>query len=163
MKTLLLIRHAKSSWANDSQKDFDRPLNERGHHDAPAMAKRLLEKKINIDALISSPAKRALTTCQYFAKVFDKKNKDIIQIPKLYEANVETFFQVVSEVNNEFNSIAIFSHNPGITAFANSLTEVRIDDMPTCAIFAITAETENWQAFHDAKKIFLFFDYPKMY
>jgi phosphohistidine phosphatase len=163
MKTLLLIRHAKSSWANDSQKDFDRPLNERGQQDAPAMAKRLLEKKINIDAFVSSPAKRALTTCQYFAKAFAKKNKDIIQIQKLYEANVETFFQAVSEIDNECDSVAIFSHNPGITAFANSLTEVRIDDMPTCAIFAISAETKDWQDFQDVKKFFLFFDYPKMY
>jgi phosphohistidine phosphatase len=163
MKTLLLIRHAKSSWADSSQKDFDRPLNDRGHQDAPAMAKHLLEKKITIDVFISSRAKRALATCQYFAKAFDKKNKEIIQIQKLYEANVDTLFQVVSEVNNEFNSIAIFSHNPGITAFANSLTKVRIDDMPTCAIFAISAEINDWQAFRGAKKNFLLFDYPKMY
>jgi phosphohistidine phosphatase len=68
MKTLLLIRHAKSSWDTPSQKDFDRPLNDRGHHDAPAMAERLLDKGIKIDAFISSTANRALTTARYFAR-----------------------------------------------------------------------------------------------
>ncbi|MBK8311908.1 MAG: histidine phosphatase family protein [Chitinophagaceae bacterium] len=58
MKTLILVRHAKSDWGNPSLSDFDRPLNERGKRDAPVMAKRLLDKKIKIDQIIASPAKR---------------------------------------------------------------------------------------------------------
>ncbi len=161
MKTLILIRHAKSSWANIHQKDFDRPLNERGKKDAKEMAKRLYKKKISIDAFISSPARRALKTCEFFVKQFDKSSKDILQIARLYEANLRDFFEVISEVENRFNCIAIFSHNPCITAFANTLTTTRIDDMPTCSIFAVTAETINWQEFENAKKSFLFFDHPK--
>ena len=136
-KTLFLIRHAKSSWADPLQKDFDRPLNERGKEDAPVMAKKLKNKKIKIDVLISSPAKRAKQTCKYFAKEFDVKKHKIRLEPKLYEAGEENFYSAVESLKDKWDSVAIFSHNPGITSFANSLTETRIDDMPTCSIFAV--------------------------
>src|SRR5215216_6720388 len=130
MKELLLIRHAKSSWDDPMQNDFDRPLNKRGNKDASVMAERLLDKKIKIDAFLTSPAERALSTCIYFAKAYDVKKKEIIQVPELYEAGAENFYKVISEVDNSFDTIAIFSHNPGITAFANELTDVHVDDMP---------------------------------
>jgi len=161
MKTILLIRHAKSSWDNTVQKDFDRPLNERGLKDAPAMAKRLLEKNVQIDALISSPAKRAITTCMLFAEVYSIKPKDIITYNDLYNAQPPTFLKAIKAANDTFNTIAIFAHNPGVTDFANRLTDTRIDDMPTCAIFAIQADIEQWKDFEKAKRQFLFFDYPK--
>ena len=162
MKSLLIVRHAKSSWDSPLQKDFDRPLNERGHRDAPAMAKRLLDNKIAIDAFISSPAKRALTTCKYFAEKYGVKEKKIIVIPRLYEASMMDFYNTVAEADNSFECIALFSHNPGITAFANLLTATQIDNMPTCGVFAVKAETGNWKAFAASKKTFWFFDYPKL-
>jgi len=79
MKSVIIIRHAKSSWDNIIHSDFDRQLNERGHHDAPMMADRLLDKKIKIDAFISSPAKRAITTAAYFAQAFDVNENSIIK------------------------------------------------------------------------------------
>ncbi|HXL54900.1 MAG TPA: histidine phosphatase family protein [Chitinophagaceae bacterium] len=162
MKQLLLIRHAKSSWDDPSQNDFDRPLNKRGKKDAPEMAERLLDKKIKIDAFLSSPAERALDTCIYFTKAFDVKKKEIIQIPELYNAQVENFYKVVSEVDNSFDTIALFSHNPGITEFVNELTDVHIDDMPTCSIFAVKADIKNWEEFTEGEKLFWFYDYPKL-
>ncbi len=84
MKTLILIRHAKSSWDNFLLSDFDRPLNERGKQDAPLMAKRLLAKKIKIDAFISSLAKRAKKTAKAFIKEFGKSGKEIIFNKDLY-------------------------------------------------------------------------------
>src|SRR5258706_11333822 len=86
-KHLLLVRHAKSSWEDIMQKDFERPLNDRGKKDAPAMAKRLKKKDISIDAIVSSPAKRALSTAIYFAEEFDIKKKRIIRESELYEAS----------------------------------------------------------------------------
>ena len=77
MKTLILVRHAKSDWGTPSLGDFDRPLNDRGKRDAPVMAQRLLDKKIKIDAFISSPAKRAKKTATVFAEAYDKKKDDI--------------------------------------------------------------------------------------
>ena len=161
MKQLLIIRHAKSSWDINILNDFDRTLNERGHSDAPKMANRLLAKNINIDAFISSPAKRAFTTASYFTKAYHKTEEDIIQIEELYHASVNVFYNVVENIDDKFNTVAIFSHNPGITDFINELTNTRIDDMPTCGIFAINIDAKNWTNFKKATKQFLFFDYPK--
>jgi phosphohistidine phosphatase len=160
MKKVLLVRHAKSSWDNTTVKDFDRPLNERGLHDAPAMAKRLLKSDIQIDAFISSTALRAITTCNFFAKAYGKE-KDIITYRDLYNAQPVIFAKVIKAAADKFNSIAIFAHNPGITEFANSLTATRVDDMPTCGIFAVQADIGHWKDFEKAEKQFWFFDYPK--
>ena len=162
MKQLLIIRHAKSSWDNLTQKDFDRPLNERGHHDAPVMAKRLLDNHVEVDAFISSPAKRAFTTAKYFAKEYGVAEKSIIQVPALYHASKEDFFSAINKTDDTFKTIAIFSHNPGITQFINCLTEARIDNMPTCGIFVVKAEISYWKDFQKGNKIFLFFNYPKL-
>jgi phosphohistidine phosphatase len=162
MKQLLLIRHAKSSWDDPSQNDFDRPLNKRGNKDAPVMAGRLADKKIKIDAFISSPAERALSTCIYFAKAFDIKKKEIIEVEELYNPRIESFYKVISEVDNSRDTIALFSHNPGITEFVNELTSVHVDDMPTCSIFAVKVDIKNWNEFTEAEKLFWFFDYPKL-
>ena len=161
-KSLLIIRHAKSSWENISQKDFDRPLNDRGKKDAPAMAKRLhKEKGIALDAIISSPAKRAFTTAKFFADEFNVKKKHIIEWPALYEASVDKFYKAVINLDDSYITVALFSHNPGITAFANELTNTHIDDMPTCAVFAIHIKAKSWKDFRNAEKEFWFFDYPK--
>lgn len=160
-KLLLLVRHAKSSWNDVTQKDFDRPLNDRGHRDAPAMATRLIDKDVKIDAFISSPANRAITTATYFAKAYDVPKSDIIQKPELYHAASDIFYDIIQHVDDAYNSIAIFSHNPGITEFINDLEIVRLDDMPTCGIIAVTIHTDSWKHFKKGDKKLLFFDYPK--
>lgn len=160
MKSLLLIRHAKSSWDLDVE-DFDRPLNHRGENDAPAMAKRLIKKDINIDCFVSSPAKRALTTATFFAHAYDKKSKDILTIPSLYEPTIDAFYSAVEDLEDGFKTVAVFSHNPTITDFANRLTSFKIDEMPTCSIFAVKADVKKWKEFSAARKEFWFFDYPK--
>lgn len=161
-KTLLLIRHAKSSWDISNLNDFERPLNDRGKKDAPAMAKRLLHKKISIDAFVSSPAKRAKKTAELFCQEYGKKDDDIIFITKLYHASPEIFFEVISELDNHLKTVAIFSHNMGITEFVNLLVkDVQIDNMPTCGIFAVKMNSKKWADFKNAKRDFLFFDYPK--
>lgn len=161
MKTLLLIRHAKSSWDQPGLSDFDRPLNEKGKKDAPLMAKRVKEKGIELDQLISSTAKRARKTARYFAEEFGFKKEDIKLVEELYGANQTEFLQTIKDINDKYNTVALFSHNPGLTDFASSLTNVRVDDMPTCSVFALQIETENWKDFVNAEKNFLFFDYPK--
>ena len=161
MKTLLLVRHAKSDWSNPSLSDFDRPLNDRGKRDAPVMAHRLLDKNISIDAFISSPAKRARRIAQVFAKEYKRDKDDIIYRDELYGASENVFFDVILSADNKFNSIAIFSHNPGITDFANLLTNTRIDNIPTSGIFGVKVICEKWKLFKEAEKEFWFFDYPK--
>ncbi|MDX1954479.1 MAG: histidine phosphatase family protein [Chitinophagaceae bacterium] len=162
MKTLLLIRHAKSDWSVPSLGDFHRVLNERGLKDAPRMAERLKKRQIPIDAFISSTAKRAFTTAEFFARAFDLEPERIIKEPDLYHATPDVFRRVVEDCPDEFSTIALFSHNPGITDFVNSLTRTRLDNMPTCGIFAVKIHTEKWMEYQKAEKEFLFFDYPKL-
>lgn len=161
MKTLILVRHAKSSWDAIGLEDFERPLNERGKSDAPVMAKKLRNKKSEIDIFISSPAKRALKTARYFGKEYGVGKKEIVVENKLYGASVSTFLEVVSEIKNKHKTAIIFSHNPGLTEFANTLTSVHTDNIPTCGIFAVQANCDNWADFLRSEKNFLFFDYPK--
>lgn len=161
MKILLLVRHAKSSWEAPGLSDFDRPLNKRGKSDAPQMAKRLKEKIKVIDLLVSSPARRARKTAKYFAEEYGIKKEEIKLVDQLYGASLPVFENVVSGLPDKDDVVAIFSHNPDITVFANSLTNVRIDDMPTCSLFAVQANINSWSNFSTADKQFLFFDYPK--
>ncbi|MEO6314888.1 MAG: histidine phosphatase family protein [Chitinophagaceae bacterium] len=163
MKTLLLVRHAKSSWDNASVADFDRPLNARGQKNADEMASRLLLRVPAIDAFISSPAKRAKATALQFAAAYNYSTDEIIFEKGLYLAPASFFSNLIAGIDNNFNSIAIFSHNPGITDFANSLaTAVTTDNIPTCGIFAVKAEVDNWGEFANTARDLLFYDYPKL-
>ncbi len=162
MKKLFVVRHAKSSWDFSGLSDFERPLNERGHRDAPKMAERLGKSGIRFDAFVSSPATRALTTAQYFAEASHYPEKEILTIKRLYHAPAETFYDVIAnELSDEWESVAIFSHNPGITYFANSLGVVQLDNMPTCGVIGVQADIARWADFARAAKSLLWFDYPK--
>jgi phosphohistidine phosphatase len=161
MKTLILVRHAKSSWDSSVLTDFDRPLNERGKHDAPQMAKKLRQREIEIDLFISSPAKRAKKTAEIFMHEFGVKEKNLLTMPALYEASVEIFLEVVREIKDKSNTVVLFAHNPGITDFINLLECYSVYDMPTCGVFALKIKSKKWQDVKDAEKEFLFFDYPK--
>ena len=161
MKKLFIVRHAKSDQSFFGN-DFERPLNERGKNDAPVMAKRLFEKKIKIDALVSSPAVRAKKTAELFAETLKLPKDEIIFISALYHAAPEAFYEVIAAFPDNLHSVAIFSHNPGITYFVNSLnTTIQADNMPTCAVFAVEADIKHWAGFLKAEKELLFFDYPK--
>ncbi len=161
MKQLILVRHAKSDWGDPSLDDFERPLSGRGKRDAPLMAERLIDKDIKIDLFITSPAKRAAKTAKIFAEAYKAKKDDILIREELYGAGEHVFFDVIAKTDNEHKTIAIFSHNPGITDFANLLTATHIDNIPTSGVFAIKADCKKWKEFADAKKEFWFFDYPK--
>lgn len=162
MKTLILIRHAKSSWADPEQSDFDRPLNERGRRDAPVMAQRLLEKNYKIDAILYSSSVRTTETMHVFRAVLGIDIIKCLAINELYHAPLFQLQETVSLINNTCDTVILIGHNPGITAFANSFTKVQTDNLPTCAIFAVRADINSWEEFKNAKKEFLFFDYPKL-
>lgn len=162
MKTLIVVRHAKSSWANFGQTDFDRPLNERGITDAPKMAARLKEKAIFPQVFLSSPAKRAKQTCEAFCSVLGKPLDDINFIEDLYHAPSYTIYNTVASIENRITSAILFAHNPGITDFANSLcNELEIYNLPTCGMVAVNANTDDWAGFELSEKQLLLFDFPK--
>lgn len=160
MKNLYLVRHAKSSWEAGIMNDHDRTLNERGHQEAKMMAKKLFDKKIVIDKFVSSTATRAFTTSKYFAAAYSIEINEIEKIAELYHAESINFINIISSFSDTENNIAIFSHNPGITHFTNSLTSHKIIDMPTCGIFAISIDCRRWKDFEKSNKNFLFFEYP---
>jgi phosphohistidine phosphatase len=161
MKTLLLVRHAKSDWDDPSLSDFERTLTDRGNSDAKMMAKRLEEKSIKIDFFISSSAKRAKKTAKIFMQELEKDSKKLALLPSLYEASLKDFYDAVETLDDKNKNVALFSHNPGITEFVNSLDCSPIYNMPTCGVYAVTVKTKHWKDFRVAEKEFLFFDYPK--
>jgi len=126
------------------------------------MAKRLKERKLDVHALVTSPAKRARKTALVFCKELDIEKDRFIEDPELYGASEKEFYNVIGVVKDKYDCIAIFSHNPGLTDFANQLTENRVDNIPTTGIFAVQADCKKWADFKEAKKEFLFFDYPKL-
>lgn len=157
MKQLILVRHAKSDWTIEKA-DIDRPLNEKGHHDAPLMAKFLKEKEIKIDHFVSSPAKRALTTCRYFAETYNLPK--IQKAEDLYEPHLSDFTKIVLRLNDQYESVALFSHNPGISEFASSLNH-QLLQFPTCGIAVFEIDCEKWSQFESAPKKLINFFVPK--
>lgn len=161
MKRILIIRHAKSSWAEIGQRDFDRLLNERGLRDAPEMAKRLMNRNISVDLFISSEARRALTTTQLMMLEMKIKNDQLIVVPQLYHAPPSVMLAAINNAPNEYDTIAIVCHNPGITVFANMIKGLSIDNVPTCGVLALTTNVSNWNEASIENLRFEFFDYPK--
>lgn len=163
MKHVILVRHAKSSWDDASMSDFDRPLTERGKQDAQLMAKHVFEKKVEIDFFISSPAKRARKTASFFLKQYGLQKEDLILKPELYLPPVDAFYATIEACNNDIKNLALFSHNSGITDFANTLVStIKVDDIPTCGVFVIQTDASSWQQFRTSDKRLVFFDYPAM-
>jgi phosphohistidine phosphatase len=161
MKTLFLIRHAKSSQAEPGMKDFDRPLNDRGKKDAPLMGKILHQKKIKPDLLISSPAKRALSTAQKIAKEIDYPKAKIKKEAKIYEASVKTLLHIVNEIEDKNKNVFLFGHNPGFTDFLNYLTGDVIENIPTCGIAEIKFDADSWSEISRDTGKLVYFDSPK--
>ena len=141
--------------------DISRPLNDRGKKDAPAMARRLIDIGVLIDRFVASPARRAKETAEAFAHEFGRKSKDIEFVTELYHALPPVFKQVIAGLDDKDDTVALVAHNPGITTFANMLTAVRLDNMPTCSVFAVQSPVEHWNEFLTAGPEFLFFHYPK--
>lgn len=160
-KRLILVRHAKSDWGNPSIRDFDRPLNKRGHTAAPEMVKRMVDQHIYPDKMVSSPALRAITTAKYFAKEWGINENDIQTDKNIYEAGIKNLLTIVNHFDNHQNTIAMFGHNPGLTDFANYLSDVNIYNMPTCSIVMLEFSFDDWNLVSGSTAKVLLFDYPK--
>jgi phosphohistidine phosphatase len=164
MKTLYIIRHAKSSWADPLASDFERGLNDRGKRDAPRMGKRLKEKEINPDVMISSPAKRALSTARRVAEVINFSKSGLKTDSRLYHADEDTILSVVHDINDKHEVAMMFGHNPGLTEFVNAIAgeDPYINNVPTCGIVALSLPVDSWKNITWKSAKLLFFDYPKL-
>jgi phosphohistidine phosphatase len=143
MKTLFLVRHAKSSRDDPALPDKERPLNDRGRRDAPRMGERLAEEGVQPDLIVSSPAVRALTTAELFAKQLDYKLKDIVVDKRLYAATPDDLLEVIHELGDKSKRLMLFGHNPEFADLAHRLSN-EIVEMPTCAVAEFKFDTKSW-------------------
>jgi len=142
MKELLLLRHGKSSWAHPDMDDHDRPLNDRGLHDAPRAGRWLLEKDLLPGRIFSSSAKRAESTAKIVARACN--TPEIIEIiPELYLAEVEDHFRFLRTVSPEWTRVMIVAHNPGLEELVAKLTG-QSPAMPTAALAHIILPIADW-------------------
>jgi len=162
-RRIVVIRHAKSSWANPLQSDYDRPLNDRGLHDAPIMGGRLKEKGIIPDLIVASSAKRAAQTARLIAAAIGYDVAKIEWQEKLYHCIASIFVEVILTLDDSIKTVFIVAHNPGVSEFANesSARGIRIDHLPTCGMAGIELEAEHWYDYNNAERQVFLYDYPK--
>ena len=143
MKDFYIIRHAKSDWSIEGQADIDRPLNARGYIDAHNMGKYFFQKNFRPDAMISSPAIRALTTALIISDEISFPKDLIMIVPELYETGEDQYFKAIMSLPGQIQSAAIFGHNPIVSDLSSSLSGKPID-MPTCAVARFSLRVDNW-------------------
>ena len=161
MKTLILARHAKSSWNSDVSTDFERPLNKRGMRDAPNMAKRLLARGPIPDAIVSSTATRALVTTRLLMNGLQLHSALLETTDDIYEAPVQALLNTIGKLRDNTNSAMIVGHNPGMSATGNHLCSSAALQMPTCAMACLDLDIDSWrEVYRDCAKL-RWYDYPK--
>lgn len=163
MKTLTLIRHAKSSWKDPTLRDFDRPLNKRGYRNAPFMGQLLNEKDVKFDRVYSSPARRAIDTAKYICTEIDYDLDRIETDLGLYHADVDDLIDFIGTLDDELNDVALVGHNPALTELTNLLSAEPIDNVPTSGIVFFKVDIEHWRDLGKEKTILSGFEFPKKY
>lgn len=145
MKELYIVRHAKSSWDFPQFEDHERPLSKRGKMNAPIMAEYVRKRIARPQVFISSHAVRAYTTALEFLKVYSIPESEIIKNEGLYHASKGNLYKVISGIDDRYNKVMLFGHNPGLTEFVNEITGVDIYNIPTCGVAGIYFEINSWQ------------------
>ncbi|MGX5695651.1 SixA phosphatase family protein [Agromyces soli] len=140
MKTLLLARHAKSDWGLPGLADHDRPLNDRGFRDAPAMAHRLVDEGVQLDLVVTSTATRARTTAAEYAAAF---GVDLVEEPLLYAASSGAILAIAAAQPGEAERVMLVGHNPGMSDAVAELTSEFVD-LPTCAVAECLVDVGSW-------------------
>jgi phosphohistidine phosphatase len=143
MKTLILVRHAKSSRDDPALPDKDRPLDDRGKRDAPKMGNRLAKRDVNPDLILSSPTRRALTTAEIIAKKLDYRHKDIVVDDRLYAGAVDDLLNVIHKLGDKLERVMLVGHNPTLTELAHRLSR-EITHLPTCAVAEFKFDATSW-------------------
>ncbi len=161
MKTLILVRHGKSSWDEAGLSDFERPLAPRGLRDAPMMARRLFHLGARPDVIITSPARRALATAEIFADALGLDGERLHKDSRIYEASTNTLLDIVQEFHNSWDCVMLVGHNPGFTTLARLLAGDGPDNIPTSAFAVFSLGVDDWLRVREKSGRELIFDYPK--
>lgn len=161
MKQLWLVRHAKSSWDSPDLTDFERPLNDRGKKSAPEMGHRLAKRKLKLDRIVTSPARRAFDTAYAIADALDFPVHLLAVEPRIYEANVKTLLDVVASQPEDCERVMLVGHNPGFSELADRLSPDGMDELPTCAVVGLKFKLKHWRDVARARAEDVYYDYPK--
>ena len=160
-RKLYLVRHAKSSWKDASLGDHDRPLNKRGRRASPEMGRRMAAQGHRPDLIISSTAKRALTTARNIARELDFSESDIVADERLYFSGSSGMLRTLTGVDDNYRDVMMVGHNPTMTYLLNTLAGSDVYNMPTCAIAIIAFDMTSWSDITDTTGTLLGYDYPK--
>ncbi len=164
MKTLVLVRHAKSSWDDSSLPDHDRPLNARGLRDAPRMASLFSEQQLAVDLIVSSTARRAVDTALAFAGAIQYPASQVGWHRQLYLASAEELLSFVQQLDDRYQRVMLVGHNDGISHFASGLLrDKQIDVLPTTAVLAIDLQATSWSKLSWHQGAVRFYFHPKMH
>lgn len=162
MKTLLIIRHAKSSWEDASLDDFDRPLNDRGLRNGPEMAKRLRCRALHMDGLLSSSSVRTRQTVAMLAPALAIDAENIWFRDVLYHASPSVCNSQVHTLSERWSRAVVVGHNPGLTYWVNKLAGIALDNVPTLGMaFIQFPEAKTWEAINTGRGELVWYDYPK--
>jgi phosphohistidine phosphatase len=159
MKRLYMIRHAKSSWNNMSLDDFARPLNKRGKNNAPMMGRRLREKGVIPDLIISSSAKRAKKTAKLIARELASEIKMEFD-DNLYDVLPSELHSKIRSIKNRYNTVFLIGHNPELNMLAQDLVDFD-DNIVTCGMLEIEFDCERWIEVDKSNASLISYDYPK--
>lgn len=143
MRTLILIRHGKSSWADPARPDRERELDSRGQRDAPAMGRRLAKRDVRPNLIVSSPARRALATARLIAAELPARHREIVIDERLYAATPLDLLAVVQGLDKQLHCVMLVGHNPGLSEFAHALCD-EIAELPTCGVAALEFDVQSW-------------------
>jgi phosphohistidine phosphatase len=162
MKTLILVRHAKSDWGNETIGDVMRPLNQRGYSDAQILAKQLAQKIPAPQMWFTSPAIRAYSTALIFAEAFNYDQEKLLLKKNIYEASVKTLQTLVTAgIPDETETAFMFGHNPGFTKFFNQFSDAFADNIPTCGVISLSNDVLSWKDFLNTQVKNDYYLYPK--
>jgi len=161
MRTITLLRHAKSSWDNTDLVDFDRPLNIRGRKNAPEMARRLKAAGVRPSLILSSPAKRAWSTAKIIATEISYPIEFLQRDRDLYHAGTQRLLDVLAAQDEGFKNILLVAHNPGLTDLANELVPGLTNNLPTCGFVAVKVEVDTWDLRARRSAELIEYNYPK--
>lgn len=163
MKTIYIVRHAKSSWKDAGLTDEKRPLLEKGKKRTKKIIDFLHEKKVSVDCIISSHAVRALETAKILAHALDYPQDNIKIDPLVYVSDGERIFNQFYDLSEEYDSVMIVGHNPALTDFVNHFLDPRIDNLPTSGVVSISFHTDSWEEVPTSGYKVNFIIYPRIF
>lgn len=161
MKRLVVVRHAKAEKGVPRVRDADRPLAPRGERDAPEMARRLARAGASPDALVASPARRALETARLIARELDFPWKEIAGDRRVYGADADGLLEVVRETPTGHECLMLVGHNPGVTELAQALLPGFREELPTAAVVVIDLPADTWAVVRRGSGSLRLYDFPK--